>query len=487
MTVLLLGGVAGLGQVPFALPWATLAALALIMWHYGDVARGWPAFAVGWLFGTGYFALTLHWIVEPFQVDVARHGWMAPFALIFMAAGLALFWGAAFALARRIAPGLWPLVVVWTGAEVTRAVVLTGFPWALIGHVWSETPLVQIIAVTGQHGLTLLTLGFVALCVTALRAARPRRPVQLFMPALLMVAGGVGWVMLDPGPAPQAAADAPVIRLVQPNIAQSEKWDAELVPVHMRRLLDMSGGGAVPALVVWPETAVPYLLEYSADVLEAAIDATRGAQLITGIQRREGERYYNALALVDRTGQVAEVYDKVHLVPFGEYIPFGEVLGRFGIGGLAASAGGGFSAGSGGQLIQIPGVGMAWPLICYEGIFAPQVAAAPTRPRLLLLITNDAWFGAFAGPFQHFALGRLRAIEQGLPMVRAANTGVSAVIDAKGRIMGQLALDTAGALDIPLPPALPPTVYAQTGDWPFIVLLCGLLSGVLIRGRSVSD
>ena len=482
--MLLLGGAAGLGQVPFALPWATLAALAVIMWHYQGVSRGWSVFALGWLFGIGYFALTLHWIVEPFQVDVARHGWMAPFALIFMAGGLALFWGAAFALARRIGPGLWPLVVVWTGAEIARSVVLTGFPWALIGHVWSETPLVQIIAVTGQHALTLMTLALVAVVVWAAGFGWSR---MLALPVTVCAGLVAGWLWLDPGPAPEAVADAPVIRLVQPNVPQAEKWDPDLMPVHMRRLLDLSGGGAVPAVVVWPETAVPYLLEYSADVLELAVDATRGAPLITGIQRREGERYYNALALVDRTGQVADLYDKVHLVPFGEYVPFGEVLSRFGISGLAASEGGGFSAGPEGKLIQIPGVGMAWPLICYEGIFAPQVASAPTRPRLLLLVTNDAWFGALAGPYQHFALGRLRAIEQGLPMVRAANTGVSAVIDGKGRVLGQLDLNTAGALDIPLPAVLSPTIYARLADWPVIVLLCVLLSGVLIRARGVSD
>ena len=475
---------AGLGQVPFALPWAMLAALALVMWQYRAIARGWPAFALGWLFGTGYFALTLQWIVEPFQVDVARHGWMAPFALAFLAGGLALFWGAGFALARRIGPGLWPLVVVWTAAELARSVVLTGFPWALIGHVWSETPLVQISSVTGQHGLTLMTLGVVAAAVWSVgRGWSPRLAVPVVAVGVL----AAGWVWLDPGPAPEPLAEAPVIRLVQPNVPQADKWDPEQMPLHMRRLLDLSGGGAVPAVVIWPETAVPYLLEYSADVLELAIDATRGAPLITGIQRRDGERYYNSLALVDRTGQVADLYDKVHLVPFGEYVPFGEVLEQVGIRGLAASEGGGFSAGQGGQLIQIPGVGTAWPLICYEGIFAPQVAAAPERPRLLLLITNDAWFGAFAGPFQHYALGRLRAIEQGLPMVRVANTGVSAVIDGKGRILGQLDLNTAGALDIALPAAMPPTLYARTGDWPVIVLLCVLLTGVLMMARRVSD
>lgn len=473
-----------LGQAPWGLWFLTFAVLVALFWQVIKPIRFWPAFRQGWMLGLGYFAVALHWIIEPFLVDVARHGWMAPFALVFMAGGLALFWGLAFALARVITP-LGParaaLVLTLTGAEAARSFVLTGFPWALIGHVWIDTGIAQTAAFIGAHGLTLLTL--VAASCTAWAAQRRNWALAgLPVAALAFV-----WVGFAPGPAPLPAPDAPVIRLVQPNAPQDQKWDPVMMPVFTQRLIDLSRGaeGAPqPALVVWPETAVPWLLDQSADLLEAAADATRGAPLAVGAMRREGGRYFNALALVAGDGTVAQVYDKAHLVPFGEYIPFGEIAARFGIHGLAASEGGGFTAGaSTGQPMELPGIGLALPLICYEGIFAQKVNGAAIRPRLLLLITNDAWFGVLSGPYQHLAQGRLRAIEQGLPMVRVANTGVTAMIDAQGRITGQIALGQMGALDLPLPAALAPTIYARAGDWPIWGLLAALALALAIDRR----
>lgn len=475
----LTGAVAGLGQVPFALPLLTLAGLALVMASQRHARGRARAFLDGWAFGTGYFMLTLHWIVEPFLIDVARHGWMAPFALVLLAGGLALFWGAAFAGARALTAGrpgpgtsLAGLVVLWSGAEALRSYVLTGFPWALIGHVWSETPLAQLGALVGPHGLTLLTLAGVALCLAI--GARP----ALALPAAAL---GLGWIALDPGPAPPPAAEAPVVRLVQPNAPQAEKWDPDRALFYYERMLSLTAEGDPPDLVVWPETAVPWLLEYAESVLEEVAEAARGAPVALGLQRREGARYYNSLAVVGRMGEVSALYDKAHLVPFGEYVPFGDLMARFGIHGLAASEGGGYSAGARGVVVDLPGIGPALPLICYEGIFAEEVGDYPLRPRLLLLVTNDAWFGQVAGPYQHFALARLRAIEQGLPMVRVANTGVSAMIDGKGRVTASLGLGAAGAVDAALPPALPPTLYARSGDAPVLVLLALAAAALALR------
>jgi apolipoprotein N-acyltransferase len=473
-----LGAVAGLGQVPTSWPVATLAALILL---FALVRRSGPRFLDGWAFGAGHFALSLRWIVEPFLVEPERTGWMAPFALVFMAGGLALFWGAAFGLTRRFRLGSLGLVVLWTGAEVARALAFTGFPWVMLGHVWSETPIVQLASVIGVHGLTLLTLGAAALI------ASPRAGLW----RLVAVAGlGGGAVLLGPGAAPQPEPDAPFVRIVQPNVPQHEKWDPALQPAHLRRLLSLSGpapGGASdpgrPAdLVVWPETALTELLEWAGPTLASGVQAAGGAPLATGVVRQDKQgRYFNSLVVMDEQGTVAGLYDKVHLVPFGEYMPFRGLLSRWGLRAIAEIQGDGFTTGNSEDLIAIPGIGTARPLICYEGIFPEEIGSE--RPRFLLLVTNDAWFGRRAGPEQHFALGRLRAIELGLPLVRAANTGISAMIDGKGRVLASLPLHEAGALEVPLPSALSPTVYARWGDAPLFMLLVALAAAAFwLRG-----
>lgn len=468
-----LGAVAGLGQPPFGVVPAALAALAAAFWIAG---RGGTGFWSGWAFGAGYFALTLRWIAEPFLVEPARTGWMAPFALVLAAGGFALFWGAAFGVAGRLRLGTWGLVAAWTGAEVLRSLALTGFPWALIGHVWTGTPLVQLAALVGAHGLTLATLA------AAAALGGPGVPALLRAGAVAALAAGA--LLLDPGPAPAPAPGAPLVRIVQPNVPQHEKWDPALSPLHTERMLRLSRGQAPADLVVWPETALPELLEWAGPTLAAGARAGGGAALAAGVARRdEAGRYFNSLAVTDGQGRTVAAYDKAHLVPFGEYMPFRETLARWGLRGLAEFQGIGFSPGAGAALVDVPGVGLARPLICYEGIFAEEIGAGGARPRLLLLVTNDAWFGAGAGPEQHLALGRLRAVEQGLPMVRAANTGISAMIDARGRVLASLPLNEAGAIDAPLPPALPPTAYARWGDGPVLLLLGLLTIGALLRRR----
>lgn len=280
------------------------------------------------------------------------------------------------------------------------------------------------------------------------------------------------------GMAPVAVSenDGQIVRLVQPNAKQIEKWDPDYAQVFLNRLLDFTGQGAVPDLVVWPETAIPYLLEYAGEEIDRASEAARGAPIVLGINRREDTRYYNTLLVVEMGGIISAVYDKAHIVPFGEFIPGGELLRKVGIDGYAASTGGAFSAGRGARTIDIPNIGLARPLICYEGIFAEEIGAQE-RPRLMVLITNDAWFGPDAGPQQHLAQARLRAIEQGLPMVRVANTGISAMIDAHGRITEQIGMNTAGFIDAPLPIALPATIYSRHGDWPILATLLLSLIG----------
>lgn len=473
-----LGAAAGLGQAPWGLWPVTLVALALALTALRHERRWRGAFWAGWALGLGYFALTLHWIVQPFLVDVARHGWMAPFALLFMAGGLAVFWGVAAVLARGFGPTarLMALVTLLTLAEMTRSVVLTGFPWALVGHVWIGTPIAQLSAIAGPHGLTFLTLALAAAISVAGLSLR------LVLPGIVV---GLGLVAFDPGPAASVSESRPLVRIVQPNARQDIKWQPGMAEMFFQRLLKLSQGGPAgppPDVTIWPETAVQWMLDDAGGRLRTAAAAAQGP-VVTGIQRREGRRFFNSLVVVDGTGTVVDLYDKAHLVPFGEYMPFGEVAGRFGITGLAASDGGGYTPGPGPGLVEIPGLGAALALICYEGIFAGEVGAMPRRPGLIVLVTNDAWFGSWAGPAQHLSQARLRAIEQGLPLVRAANTGISAMIDARGRVTGQLDLGVEGALDRRLPAPLPPTIYARHGDWPMAVLLLFLGAVAFFVGR----
>lgn len=480
-----LGAVLALMQAPYQIPLVAPPILAIVLYLVPRLPRPKEAALVGWAFGAGYFAHALSWIVEPFLVDIARHGWMAPFALVLMSVGAGLFWAVGFGVARRIAGGRWrgplALAACWAGVEALRGLIFTGFPWADVAQGMMDTPVAFGLPVVGPRGVGLAVLVGLALLGGALWR-RPR--------ALVLGAGMIGaalWVL--PGPGAVGDLDGPVVRLVQPNAPQHQKWDPAYAPGFVDRQVGYSeappvAGAPAPALIVWPEMSVPYHLDGAQDVLDRVSEAGQGAPVILGLPRLEGLRYFNTLAMVGRGGQVIGRYDKAHLVPFGEYMPFGGLLARVGIRGLAVDEGGGYSAGAPGALISIPGVGVARPLICYEGIFPEEVRTMAQRPRLLLMITNDAWFGDRAGPYQHLIQARMRALETGLPMVRVSNTGISAMIDAHGVVTEKLPLGVAGWVDAPLPSALPLTIYAKWGDIPAAIGLLLVLLGV-ISGRVV--
>jgi apolipoprotein N-acyltransferase len=466
------GAVAALGLTPFGLWPATLLAFVVLFLLLAGAQSAGRAAWTGWAAGTGYFAVALHWIVEPFLVDVARHGWMAPFAVVFLAGGLALFWAAAFALARGLGRTPFSLALAWAGtmtlAAVIRGTVLTGFPWALPGYVWVDTPALPLASYVGPYGLTLLTVALPALAGCALL----RRSWPAAVPAVALAVGVAALLVIRPGAAATEAEPGPVIRLVQPNAAQRDKWDPEKVNEFFHRQLAYTADPAAPRpdLVVWPETAIPWDLTSNAIARTMIADAAAGVPTVVGFQRQEGARVFNSLAVLDETGEISALYDKHHLVPFGEYVPFGDVAASFGLSGFATRDGNGFSSGPGPRVLDLGRLGRALPLICYEAIFPQDVRNAPERPEWLLQITNDAWFGRIAGPQQHLAQARVRAAEQGLPLVRVANTGISAVIDADGQVTASLPLDTAGFVDAALPPARPATLYARTGDVPVVAL-----------------
>ncbi|MGH1415345.1 MAG: apolipoprotein N-acyltransferase [Pelagimonas sp.] len=472
------GGVMALGLAPYDLWYLGFAGLVAAFWLFRAAPIGLFAVGTGWGVGLGYFGVALGWIVEPFMVDAAATGWMAPFALFGMSGGLALFWALAFwgAAHNRRAP-LAALVLAWTAAELARAYVFTGFPWALLGYMFLPIPAIQWASVVGPHGMTLLILTLAGLTVGAVSSQTQRRKWAgaAATLALALIAGG--WAMT---PAEQDMSDRPHIRLIQPNAEQHEKWDPRMIPVFFDRQIALTEalpepGNPKPELIIWPETALPVMLERADDALRIVRDAAAGAQVVVGVQRGSDGTYFNSLALLNEQGQLAQVYDKHHLVPFGEYMPAAAIFQRWNIAGLAARADGGYTAGPGPELLDLGKLGAALPLICYEAVFPQDVYRSPSRPDFLLQITNDAWFGKWSGPYQHLSQARMRAIEQGLPMLRAANTGVSAVIDGAGRITAELGMGVAGKLDAPLPPPARVTVYSRFGDLPtltFLIVLC---------------
>jgi apolipoprotein N-acyltransferase len=480
---ILAGLLLALGHAPFTALWAALPGLALAVWIFDRADSPRRAFLDLWFVGFGHFILALSWIVQPFFVDPARHGWMAPFAIILMAGGLALFWGLAGGLAFRVGGSRtqrrWALVAALTGAELLRTHAFTGFPWALIGHVWIGWPGMQAAALVGAGGLTLLALVLAAL-------AAPLRPGGLGA-ALLLTAAVTGfglWRQAQPLP----VAPGPVVRLVQPDIPQSLKWDPDTAAQTYETLLSLTAapaasGTASPDLVVWPETALPYLLDSPGPLLAQIRNAAGPARLLIGAIRVDGNRGYNSLVEIGAGGSLDAIYDKHHLAPFGEYVPLDFLLGWIGLRAMTAQEGYGYSAGPGPRLLDLGPLGRVLPLICYEAIFPQDILSAPDRPDWLLQATNDAWFGTLQGPFQHLAQTRLRAVETGLPLLRAANTGVSAVIDARGGVVASLALGQRGVLDAALPGALPPTPYWRTGDLPLALLLAMTLVGVAVRRR----
>ncbi|NYI28015.1 apolipoprotein N-acyltransferase [Sulfitobacter geojensis] len=474
-----LGAIAAFGQAPYDQPLILMAALVGALYFFSQAESPRQAAVFGWAFGTGYFAHALQWIVSPFMVDVARHGWMAPFALLFLAAGLALFWGLAFWLARRLSGhSAWGLVLTFPAVELVRAYIFTGFPWAMFSQSLVDSSGGQALSWIGPYALNLV---MIAVAVPLSQTVQTWVGRTLRYGAILL---GLGGVVL-PVMAPDAVSGDGIIRLIQPNAAQRDKWDPAQIPVFFDRQLKYTSasptdGRARPDLVLWSETAIPWVLDRAAPALDQIAQAGDTADVALGVQRRNPDQYFNSMVVLDSAGSVAQTYDKHHLVPFGEYMPFADLFARVGVFGLAQRALGGYASGLGPQLLEFGDLGRALPLICYEAVFAHDVNAAPERPDFLIQITNDAWFGKAAGPRQHLAQARMRAIEQGLPLARAANTGISAMIDPYGRVLAALPLNEAGFIDANLPLPRKPTLYSRTGDLPFaVVLLLGLVAAAI--------
>ncbi len=485
---LALGVAVALGQAPWGLWPVTLLALAGILWRVGRAAHGRAALWRAGVAGTGYFALAMSWIVEPFLVEPEIYGWMAPFALILMAMGGGVFWALPGWIAGRFAHG-WRARALGFGAGLVlsdwlRGWIFTGLPWAQLGHVWIGTPVAQSAAYVGAIGLTAITVTAAALPLAFWRHSPFRLPGAgpgLILSALLVATLWVGGLnRLDTPVIPRGIT----LRLVQPDADQALKWDPDWAQIFWQRLLEESAApasGPRPDAVIWPETAVSFLLNQADEALPILSEAA-GAPVLMGIQRADGTRYYNSLVEVAPGGTVTQIYDKFHLVPFGEYIPWGNLLSRLGIGAFAAQQGFGYTPGPGPAVLTPQGLPPMQVLICYEAIF-PQHLRAVSGAEWLLQVTNDAWFGTVSGPYQHLAQARLRAIESGLPLMRAANTGVTAAIDPLGRITAELPLGATGHIDAALPAPLPETLWMRIGNWPVLLAAVAALLAAIRHGH----
>ncbi|MET0631971.1 MAG: apolipoprotein N-acyltransferase [Xanthobacteraceae bacterium] len=462
------------------------------------------AASAGWWFGFGYFLAGLYWVGNAFLVDAKTFGWLLPFAVVALPAGMAVYTALGLALARLIwtrgATRVLALAVALTVAEWLRGHLFSGFPWnaygyALISPLW----LAQGAALVGLWGMTLLAVAvYASPAVLADDRADTRRPwlaPALSVVVIVALAGYGAWRLAR---TPTTYVDGVRLRIMQPNLQQDEKFRYSQKQQVMSRYLALSDRASGPQStgvrdvthLIWPESAFPFFLTQEPDALaQIAALLPQGTVLITGAIRPPeagsgalANRAYNSIYVIGHDGSVLSAYDKVHLVPFGEYLPLQNWLERLGLMQLTQVRGG-FIPGDRRRSLSAPGVPNFVPLICYEIIFPGEAVPRNERPGWLLNLTNDGWFGMSPGPYQHFQQARVRAIEEGLPLVRAANTGISAVVDPLGRVLAALPLGTEGVLDSGLPRPVSPTPYARLGDGP-AGLLIGAALVVLFRVRT---
>ncbi|MSP66586.1 MAG: apolipoprotein N-acyltransferase [Alphaproteobacteria bacterium] len=443
-----------------------------LLWLIDGAPGARRAAALGWWFGLGHFASGLYWIAHALLTEPERFGWMIPIAVFGLGGVLAVYVAAAAALTHALARGLTCRLLAFAGAwtlmELLRARLLSGFPWNQLGSAWvAFEPVLQGAALIGAYGLGLVTL--LAAGAPALLAGSRRGGVAAVLAAAVLLGGSAGFGAWRLGEAPSAEVAGVRLRLVQPGVLQSHKWDPVLREGIFQRHLAMSLAPAAlaPTHIIWAETATPFVLARDPERRHRIAEITPpGGVVITGAVRavpggNSVFQLWNSLYAIDRQGSIVATYDKAHLVPFGEYVPLRGLLPLQKI--TAGSVD--FSAGPGPTTVTVPGLPPFGALICYEIIFPHEVVDPSRRPGFLLNLTNDAWFGISAGPYQHFAAAQLRAVEQGLPVVRAANFGISGVIDPWGRVPARLGLGAVGVVDAGLPAALSgQTPYARFGD-----------------------
>ena len=489
------GAIGALALPPFSIFALIALPLTIAVWLIDgaeDRGAGRPliasmraAFGAGWWMGFGYFLAGLWWVGAAFLVEADKFAWALPFGVVALPAVLALFPAAGFAIARLLwSSGPARIFALAFGlglAEWARGLLFTGFPWNDLGMaLGANLTLAQIASVVGLHGLTFLTIAIFAAPATLWRVGERGLnlvPTGFAMLALALIAAFGAFRLSAPA---SATLPGVKLRLIQPNVGQDASFSRENKDAILARYFNLSDRATAPdrsgvrdvTHLIWPESAFPFILSREPGTIAAIARFLGGeATLVTGAARLEKEdggrpRYFNSIEIVDRNGLSAARYDKQHLVPFGEYVPFETILEKARITQFVDIPGG-FEPGAGARVLRIPGLPDAMPLVCYEAIFPIEIGglfSGAERPRWLLNVTDDAWFGETPGPYQHFAQARLRAIELGAPLVRDANSGISAVIDGFGREIAFAPLGGDGVVDSELPEALPPTWQSRLGS-----------------------
>jgi apolipoprotein N-acyltransferase len=503
------GALSALALAPIDLWPVMFVTFPILVWLIdGSAAGRWggimAAASAGWWFGFGYFLAGLYWVGYAFLVDAETFGWLLPIAVAGLPAGLALFTGLGTALARamwtRGPTRILALAVALTLVEWLRGHILSGFPWNSYGYALTG-PLVlaQAASLVGLWGLTFLAVGVFASPATLaddrMDSRRPWLPLASSF-AILCLLAIYGAIRL--GANPTSFVTGVHLRLMQPNTPQDDKFNysaKQKVMDHYVTLSDRATGPQSTGMsdithLIWPEAAFPFFLTQEAEALaQIANLLPEGAVLITGAvrpaeTRPKSQQAYNSVYVIDHDGSILAVHDKVHLVPFGEYLPLQGLLERIGLQQLTKVAGG-YLSGDRVRTYSVPRAPRMLPLVCYEIIFPGEAVPRGDRPGWVLNLTNDGWFGISSGPHQHFRQARVRMIEEGLPLVRAANTGISAVVDPLGRVIRSLPLGAEGVLDSPLPQPIDPPLYVRTGDSPVgLIVAAAFLIVMRRRGRA---
>ena len=495
------GAISALAFAPFDLfPLLLLGFAALVLMLDGAHASAHPirnSALAGWAFAFGQFAVGLHWIGFAFMVDPAAHEWQLPFVAVLFPGGLALFIALACgAAAIWWRPGLsriFLFAACYAVGEWLRGNVLTGFPWNVAAYGWGALPSVlQSVSVIGAYGLSALTMLLGASFALLFdRGVRLLVIVPAAFTLVFAIAGGLGAARL--AATPTQFVPGVHLRIVQPDVPQDQKYVPQDRARNWRRLVLLSIAKAKdpkPTHVIWPEAAPPFLLSREPEALDdIAVLTGNGRVLMTGAVRAQVEAsavpvFFNSFYIFADGGKLLATYDKSHLVPFGEYVPFAAMLNALGIDKLVNQPGG-FAPGPGPKTFDVPGAPPVGPLICYEILFPGAVTEPGHRPQWLVNVTDDSWFGppSSTGPKQHLLAARVRAIEEGLPVARAANTGVSAVIDPLGRVVAKLGSGKMGVVDAGLPKALPATLYHRVGDLFFWLIALGSIVIGVFAGR----